>query len=75
MRKVLTIASAVVVAVFAGSISMPERAEAAEASGSVCQFYRGEPLCKTVEESYCIGADAGLEAKTCRKTTEFWYWS
>ena len=74
MRKVLTMASVAVVLTLGWSVSTPERAVAAEAS-SVCQFYRGEPLCKTVEETNCFGADAGIEARTCRKTTEYWYWS
>jgi hypothetical protein len=74
MRKVLTMAGVAVVLTLGWSVSLPERAAAAQA-GSVCQFYRGEPLCKTVQESYCIGGSAGLEAKTCRTTTEYWYWS
>ena len=73
MKKVLSMAGAAAVLALGWGLT-PERAVAAEAT-SVCQFYRGEPLCKTIEESYCIGADAGIEAKTCRKTTEYWYWS
>ena len=48
-------------------VASPEGVSAKDA-GSVCQFYKGDPLCKTVEESYCFGG-------ACRKTVEYWYWS
>ena len=74
MRKWLCTAGAAIALAFAGEMTSPEPVDAAMA-GSVCQFYRGSPLCKTVETTNCIGTSAGLEARTCTKTTEYWYWS
>lgn len=74
MRKWLSMASVAVALVLGISATTPRRATGAEA-GSVCQFYRGDPLCKTVEESYCVGGSVGVEGRVCRKTVEYWYWS
>ena len=57
---------------FSSSASAPSSWQAV---ASVCQFYPGEPVCKTVEESYCVGGGVGVEGQVCRKTTEYWYWS
>lgn len=51
-----------------------EGAAAAEAL-KVCQFYAGNPLCKTVQEKNCVKAGMGIEAEHCTTTTEYWYWS
>ena len=75
MKKVLWIAGAAIALVSGVSVSTPVPLSAAEAGGSVCQFYRGDPLCKTVQEEVCGGASVGLEGRICRKTTEYWYWS
>ena len=74
MKKLLSMAGVALVLGVGASIGMPGHAVAAEA-GSVCQFYRGEPLCKTVEETTCGGVSVGIEGRVCRKTTEYWYWS
>ena len=72
MKKGLSMASVALALVLSG-VATPRPAVAATAS--VCQFYRGEPLCKTVSEQYCAGVSAGLEGQVCRTTTEYWYWS
>jgi len=72
MRKLSMAAVAAVLALGANA-SSPDEAEARTAS--VCQFYRGEPLCKTVESSNCFTAEIGVGARTCTTTTEYWYWS
>ena len=66
MKKTLTTACVAIALAFVGSVSTPDPAAGREAS--VCQFYKGDPVCKTVEESYCLSG-------VCRKTTEYWYWS
>lgn len=74
MKKWMAAAGAVMALAIIGTMSSPDRAAAAEAS-SVCQFYKGTPLCKTVEQKNCIGVSAGIEGQTCTTTTEYWYWS
>lgn len=74
MKKVLWMAGAGVALALGVSMASPGEAVAAEA-GSVCQFYRGDPLCKTESETYCIGGSVGVEGRVCRTTTEYWYWS
>lgn len=56
-----------------GGATGPSDASAAEAS--VCQFYKGDPLCKTKSETTCFGASAGVEASYCTTETDYWYWS
>lgn len=71
MTKKLLITAAFVLAI--GGLSVPEQASAAKAS--VCQFYRGDPLCKTISTTNCITVGAGVEGSHCVETTEYWYWS
>lgn len=73
MTKRLAAVSVAMTLALVGTMSCPNVAAAREAS--VCQFYKGDPLCKTVEETNCIGVNLGVEGQTCRKTTEYWYWS
>ena len=75
MRKLVLTTGAAVALALAAEMGAPDTAAAATATGSVCQFYRGDPLCKTVETTSCVGANAGLEARVCTKETEYWYWS
>lgn len=73
MRKTMAAAGVMTALALIGTVSSPDAASAREAS--VCQFYKGDPLCKTVEESNCFGVSAGIEGQSCRTVTEYWYWS
>ena len=74
MKKVLSIAGAAIALALGAGVSAPSQVVAAEAGG-VCQFYKGDPLCKTESYQYCFGAGVGVEGRVCRTTTEYWYWS
>lgn len=74
MKKVLSMAAVAIALGVGATMTVPSEGAAAEA-GSVCQFYRGEPVCKTVQESACFGGSVGVEGRICRTTTEYWYWS
>lgn len=74
MRKAIAGASVMMTLAMIGTVSSPDEAAAREAA-SVCQFYPGSPLCKTVEEKNCFGGSFGVEAEHCTTTTEYWYWS
>ena len=74
MKKGIAAAGVMMALVMIGTLSRPDRAAAREAA-SVCQFYKGTPLCKTVEEKNCIGVSVGVEGQSCTTTTEYWYWS
>lgn len=69
MRKATILGAAVTVLAVVGGVS-PRDAAAREAG--VCQFYKGDPLCRTVEESNCLNVGLG---ESCRTTTDYWYWS
>jgi hypothetical protein len=75
MKKAVSMAGVALALALGAGVSSPEPAIAAEATGSVCQFYRGEPMCKTVTTTSCVGGSAGLEARVCREEKEYWYWS
>ena len=71
MKKVLAMAGVAIALVLGSGAGEPAVARTA----SVCQFYKGDPVCKTVEESYCVAGSVGIEGKVCRTTIEYWYWS
>ena len=74
MKKAFFLAGAAVALALGGNAATPDVA-AARKAGAVCQYYKGDPLCKTESNSYCIGGDVGVEGRVCRETTDYWYWS